>query len=147
MNLGEILKEKRPTLGTTSVKTYASVLKSLHNRVFGADTPIDVDNFKKTDKILDALRNKSPVSRKTTLSALVVLTNNDKYRQQMLADIKEHTKNMDKQEKSQKQIENSISQYEIKALLKKLKKKAFSNFFSNSNPRIGRTTSRIGQIF
>ena len=124
MNLGEILKEKRPTLGTTSVKTYASVLKSLHNKVFGVETPIDVDNFKKTDKILDALRNKSPVSRKTTLSALVVLTNNDKYRQQMLLDIKEHTKHIEKQVKSQRQIKNSISQEEIRTLLKKLKKKA-----------------------
>ena len=128
MDLAKILTEKRPTLGPNSVKTYTSVLKSLHAKVFGTKTPTSIDNFMKTDKILDALANKSPVSRKTTLSALVVLTNNNKYRQQMLLDIKEHTNEIDKQEKSQKQIENSISQEEIKALLKHLKKKADSLF-------------------
>ena len=90
------------------------MLKSLHKKSL-VQHAIDVDNFKKTDKILDALRNKSPVSRKTTLSALVVLTNNDKYRQQMLLDIKEHTKHR-KAKKSQRQLKNSISQEEIKTL-------------------------------
>ena len=128
MDLAKILKEKRPTLGSNSVKTYTSVLRSLHARVFGTETPLSIDNFQQTQKILDALSDKTPVSRKTTLSALVVLTNNDKYRQQMLLDIKEHIKHVEKQEKTQKQIENSISQDEIKALLKKLKKKADISF-------------------
>ena len=114
MDLAKILKEKRPTLGTNSVKTYSSILKSLHAKVFGTKTPMSIDNFMKTEKILHALGNKSPVSRKTILSALVVLTNNNEYRQQMLLDIKKHTKHIDKQEKSQKQLEkNNESQSKV----------------------------------
>ena len=45
MNLAEILKEKRPTLSSSSVKTYTSVLKSLHAKVFGSTTPLSLDNF------------------------------------------------------------------------------------------------------
>ena len=124
MNLAEILKEKRPTLSNNSVKTYTSVLKSLHAKVFGSTTPLSLDNFQQTEKILDALSDKTPETRKTTLSALVVLTNNNKYRQKMMEDIQEHIHNIEEQQKTQKQIENSISQDEIKAFLKKLKKKA-----------------------
>jgi hypothetical protein len=133
MDLAKVLKEKRPTLGSNSVKTYVSVLRSLHAKVFGTETPLSIDNFKQTEKIFDALSDKTPVSRKTTLSALVVLTNNDIYRQKMLLDIKAHIKNIEKQEKSQKQIENSISQDEIKQLLKNLKKKADVLFKQSSH--------------
>ena len=124
MNLAEILKEKRSTLSSSCVNTYTSVLKSLHAKVFGSTTPLSLDNFQQTEKILDALSDKTPETRKTTLSALVVLTNNNKYRQKMMEDIQEHIHNIEEQQKTQKQIENSISQDEIKALLKKLKKKA-----------------------
>ncbi len=79
MNLAKILKEKRPTLSNNSVKTYSSVLKSLHAKIFGSTTPLTIDNFQQTEKILDALGDKTPVTRKTILSALVVLTNNYKY--------------------------------------------------------------------
>ena len=54
MNLGEILLKKRPTLGESSIKTYTSVLKSLHKKVFGKDTEIKTDNFNgwiKTDDL------------------------------------------------------------------------------------------------
>ena len=98
MNLGELLLKKRPTLGENSVKTYTSVLKSLHKKVFGEDTPIDTKNFNKQAEILKSMEDKTPTSRKTILSALVVLTDNDKYRQEMLADIKEHQNKMDHQQ-------------------------------------------------
>ena len=55
----------------------------------------------KTEKILNALANKS-LSRKLPCH-IGCLGNNNKYRQQMLLDIKEHTNEIDKQEKSQKQ--------------------------------------------
>ena len=124
IDLAKVLKEKRPNLGPNSIKTYTSVLKSLHRKVFGMETPIHLDNFLQTESILEALAEKTPVSRKTTLSALVVLTNNDKYRQKMLDDIKAHMEVINTQQKTPKQQENSISQEEIGVLLKKFKKKA-----------------------
>ena len=58
MNLGEILLKKRPTLGESSIKTYTSVLKSLHKKVFGKDTEIKTDNFNKQENILQSLKDK-----------------------------------------------------------------------------------------
>ena len=114
MNLGELLLKKRPTLGENSVKTYTSVLKSLHKKVFGEDTPIDTKNFNKQAEILKSMEDKTPTSRKTILSALVVLTDNDKYRQEMLADIKVHQNKIDHQQMTEKRIENGVSQEDIR---------------------------------
>ena len=84
MNVEELLLNKRPNLGKSSVKTYASVLKSLHKAAFGNDAEIDVKNFDKQEIILKNLQSKEPTSRKTVLSGLVVLTDNDIYRSEML---------------------------------------------------------------
>lgn len=126
MNLEDALMKKRPTLGQNSVKTYTSVLKSLHKKVFGVNAPLEMKNFEKQMEILRSLEDKSPTSRKTTLSALVVLTNNDTYRQEMLRDIKEHQKKMDSQQMSEKQLENSVSQEDISKKLQQLKKPAMA---------------------
>ena len=126
MNLEDALMKKRPTLGQNSVKTYTSVLKSLHKKVFGVNAPLEMKNFEKQMEILRSLEDKSPTSRKTTLSALVVLTNNDTYRQEMLKDIKEHQKKMDSQQMSEKQLENSVSQEDISKKLQQLKKPAMA---------------------
>ena len=134
MNLGELLLKKRPTLGENSVKTYTSVLKSLHKKVFGEDTPIDTKNFNKQTEILKSMEDKTPTSRKTILSALVVLTDNDKYRQEMLADIKEHQNKMDHQQMTEKQIENGVSQEDILKKLKELKKVAMVSFKNSRSP-------------
>jgi len=124
MDLTRTLQEKRPNLGSNSIKTYTSVLKSLHKKVYGDDTTIELDNFTKEEKILASLKDKSPTSRKTTLSALVVLTNNDTYRQEMLNNIKAHQEIMDTQVMSEKQVENSVSQEDIKKKLSQLKSHA-----------------------
>ena len=60
MDLGKILLKKRPTLGQNSVKTYTSVLKSLHKRVFGNEALIKTENFNKQEEILDSLADKIP---------------------------------------------------------------------------------------
>ena len=133
MNLGEILLKKRPTLGESSIKTYTSVLKSLHKKVFGKDTEIKTDNFNKQENILQSLKDKSPTTRKTILSALVVLTDNDKYRQEMLKDIKEHQEKMDNQQMSEKQLQNGVSQDDITKKLKELKKPAMLSLNKKQN--------------
>ena len=133
MDLGKILLKKRPTLGQNSVKTYTSVLKSLHKRVFGNEALIKTENFNKQEEILDSLADKSPTSRKTILSALVVLTDNDKYRQEMLKDIKEHQQQMDNQQMSEKQVKNGVSREDIVQKLKELKKPAMASLKKSQN--------------
>ena len=99
-------------------------MKSLHKKVFGNDAPIKTENFNNQEEILDNLEEKSPTTRKTILSALVVLTDNDTYRQEMLKDIREHQQKMDNQQMSDKQVKNGVSQEDIVKKLKELKKPA-----------------------
>ena len=127
MNLGEVLLKKRPTLSENSVKTYTSVLKSLHKNIYGNDVPIQTENFNKQETILKNLKEKSPTTRKTILSALVVLTNNDTYREEMLKDIKKHQETIENQQMSEKQMKNGVSQEDIMKKLKELKKMAMSS--------------------
>ena len=108
--LKEHIKKQRPTLSESSLNTYNSVLKSLYKKVFG-DGEIDFDNFEKSDKVLTYLQDIEPNKRKTVMSALVVICKDPKpYRTQMLDDIKEVSAKTAKQEKTEEQEENWISQ-------------------------------------
>ena len=112
----EILKEliisKKPNISESSVKTYLSILKNLYINIF-KDDKMDLDNFDKTDKILHSLKDLEPNKRKTILAALVVITDNKKYREQMLRDIEEYKSDESKQLKSEKQSDSWVDTSEI----------------------------------
>lgn len=130
--LKELIVEKKPNISKSSITTYNSILKNLHIKVFGED--IDVSNFNKTDKILKFLESVEPSKRKTILSALVVITDNKKYRDLMLKDIEEYKTNESTQKKNEKQNESWVNTETIDELLDKLgsnsnvilKKKSYS---------------------
>jgi len=110
--LKEIIKERRPTISNSSINTYNSILTNLYKRVFG-DGEIDITNFNDDKEILNDLKDLEPNKRKTILSALVVITDNNKYRDQMLDDIKEHRVEVAKQVKSESQEKNWVSNTEL----------------------------------
>lgn len=116
-----ILKE-RPSLSPNTLKTYMSLLSSLHKKLYEKEATLE--DFKNVDKILEALKDKAPSSRKTTLSALFVLTGITEYRNQMQEDIKEYKEDVSKQEMSAKQKEAFISQEDIAKKLNQLKVEA-----------------------
>ena len=124
MNIKEFLKERRPTLSQSSIKTYNSILTNLHNKVFGTREINDVGVFNNTDLVLTHLEDVPPSKRKTTLSALVVLTNNEEYRNQMNKDVNVYNEEIQKQEMSETQRENWINKDDIENIYKKLEKKA-----------------------
>jgi integrase len=66
----------------------------------------------------------SPNKRKTILSALVVLTNNEEYKTQMNKDVNAYNEEIQKQEMSLTQRENWVEKDEIKRTYDKLEKKA-----------------------
>jgi hypothetical protein len=118
--LSEHIKQCRPTLSESSIKTYTSILKSLYLKVFG-EGEINFDNFEKSAKILDFLKEQEPNKRKTLMSALVVICKNPKpYREQMLDDIKETAITTAKQEKTPEQEEHHISQDALRAKFSEL---------------------------
>jgi hypothetical protein len=108
------LKHRRPNLNASSLKTYVSILFNLHKKLEATDETLEW--FNDDTKILEYLKDKTPQTRKTVLSALFVLTANENYQKQMLEDCK-HTNELYKsQKKSQKEEENWMSSAEIKEI-------------------------------
>jgi hypothetical protein len=67
------------------------------------------------------LKDLPPNKRKTILSALVVISNNNDYRKEMLGDIKEYSDDMKTHEKSKTQKDNWISKDELHQIYNSLK--------------------------
>jgi hypothetical protein len=124
MNVNDFLKERRPTLSNSSLKTYTSIITNLHKKVFGTKEINDVGVFNNTDLVLTNLEDMPPNKRKTILSALVVLTNNEEYRNQMNKDVSSYNEEIQKQEMSITQKENWVEKDEIKKVYDKLEKKS-----------------------
>lgn len=119
----DTIKENRPNLSPNTVKTYNSILQALHKKVF-PEKEINLANFKNVKKIMESLKDKSPSTRKTTLSALFILTNVPEYQNQMKEDIKTYKEDVAKREMTEKQKESFLSQDEIKAKLEELRVQA-----------------------
>jgi hypothetical protein len=123
MSIIEKLKLNRPLLSDSSLKTYTSILNSLHDKVFG-ETEMVLSDYDNTDKILLYLENLPPNKRKTILSALFVLTQNPKYRVDMLEDINAYTDYLKTHEKSDVEKENWRSTDDIQNIYNKLRNEA-----------------------
>jgi hypothetical protein len=124
MNVNNFLKERRPTLSTSSLKTYTSIITNLHKKVFGTKEINNIEVFNNSDLVLTNLEDMPPNKRKTILSALVVLTNNEEYRNQMNKDVSSYNEEIQKQEMSITQKENWVEKDEIKKVYDKLEKKS-----------------------
>jgi integrase len=112
----QIIKNK-PNISKSSVTTYLSILKNLYINVF-KDDKFDMNKFNNSDTILHALKDLEPNKRKTILAALVVITDNKKYRDQMMKDIEEYKSNESKQLKSDKQTDSWVDTSEIDEIFK-----------------------------
>ena len=132
MNIPQELFKLRPELSTGSLKTYTSILRSIHNKVFGKDTEIVKDNFDKVDTILDYYKDLEPNKRKTILSALFVLTGKTQYRTNMIDDIQIYNAKMKTNNKSETEEENWVSKEETQNIFNKLKANA-TRLYKNKN--------------
>jgi integrase len=117
----ELIIKNKPNISKSSVTTYLSILKNLYINVF-KDDKFDLDNFDKADKILTALKDLEPNKRKTILASLVVITDNKKYRDQMLKDIEVYKSNESKQIKSDKQTDSWLDTSEIDDIYNEMEK-------------------------
>ncbi len=81
----EELKKNRPNLSASSLKTYSSVLRNLQKNMNGNG----IEWFSNNDTdILNYLKDKTPQTKKTTLSTLFVLTKKQSYRDVMMTVMK-----------------------------------------------------------
>lgn len=120
----KILKEKRPNISNTSLKTYESILRNLYNKIWNNDK-YNMNLFNtESKKVLDHLKSLPSNKRKTILSALVVITDNKDYRELMLDDIKEYNKEEAKQTKTKEQDLNWVEKDDLNKLYNALKNNA-----------------------
>jgi hypothetical protein len=122
-DLKEFIADKRPNLSTSSITTYASILKNLFKKVFG-DGDISIKKFDDTNSILEFLKDVPPSKRKTILSSLVIITDKKAYRDLMLEDVRNYNKEIDKQEKSDTQEASWVNSNDVKGIYDELKKTA-----------------------
>ena len=116
----ELIIKNKPNISKSSITTYNSILKNLYKKVFG-DEPIDIEKFDHAPPILSYLRDLEPSKRKTILASLVVITDNKKYRDQMMKDIEEYKSKESKQMKSEKQDNSWLTTtdlYDVHEILK-----------------------------
>jgi hypothetical protein len=123
MDVKEYIKQKRDTLGNSSITTYASILRNLYKKVYG-DGDIDLKKFEKPKETLKFLEDMPPNRRKTVLSALVIITDNKEYRDKMLEDVRNYNADINKQQKSESQEENWVQGGELKSLYADIKQNA-----------------------
>lgn len=123
MSLKEELKSKRQSLSESSLTTYSSILKNLYKKVFG-EGQIKLSDFDKTKEIIEYIKDVPPNKRKSILSALVVLTDNEDYRKLMLGDINKYNSFIKTQQKTETQEANWIEKEKIKEVFDKLEKDA-----------------------
>jgi len=117
----ELIIKNKPNISKSSVNTYYSILKNLYINIF-KDDKFDMDKFDNADKILSSLKDLEPNKRKTILAALVVITDNKKYRDQMMKDIEEYKSNESKQLKNEKQVDSWVDTSEIDDVYNKMLK-------------------------
>lgn len=98
----QTIKEKRPNISQSSIRTYVSLLASLAKQMSGDNVPFFETNVA---EILKFLENKPARSRKTSLSALYILTGVEAYRKQMLEDCATTNIEYKAQAKNEKQKE------------------------------------------
>ena len=115
------LQSQRPSLTSSSLRTYTSVLYNLHSKHLNQDHN-NMEWFSQNyKKILDYLNeNIRKSTRKSVLSALYVLTNRPEYHEQMIEDAKDINEEYREQRKTQKQEDNWISVQQIKDKYDKL---------------------------
>ena len=125
MDLSEEIKKSRPSLSASSIKTYTSILRSLHNKIFDKEcgavhTEMKLSDFKEHERILKFLKDMPANRRKTILSALVVLTDENTYRTIMNEDVVNYNHEIQKQQLTPEQKASWVSQTDIKNVFDEL---------------------------
>jgi hypothetical protein len=123
-DIKKFIADKRPNLSKSSLTTYSSILKNLHAKVWGEGT-VNLNRFAdETEKVLQFLKDVPPNKRKTILSSLVIITDAKPYRDLMLDDVRNYTKEISKQEKTDNQEASWVSGTDIKSIYDDLKQNA-----------------------
>ena len=124
MNFTDEIKKAKPKISEGSLKTYNSLLRTIHKAVFGTDDA-NIKNFAKEKPVMEYLNKKPYNTRKTYLAALIcVAPAVATYKEVMMGDIKEYNDETKKSELTDKLENSAISQEEIDGIVADLKQNA-----------------------
>lgn len=113
----ERLKENKPNISASSIKTYCSLLKSFFYKNHTKDTELNINWFDKEEELIALLSEKPASTRKTTYAALIAISkDNEKYKKALLNDGKTYQEFIDTQTKTDKQEENWKTFDEVKQI-------------------------------
>lgn len=119
MNFTDAIVSAKPNISAGSIKTYNSLLRTIHAGAFpGKDA--DVNNFSKTEDVMKFLESKTPNIRKTYLSALQAVAPNEVYKQMILNDARIYNKEVQRSELTDKLEESAITDEEMKTVVDNL---------------------------
>jgi len=121
MDFVEQIKTAKPELSANSIKTYNVILKKLYRDVFGDTTTPNTDNFQNVARIMAHLRDAPIQTRKTKLSAVMVLAPTPEYRAQISADIIESKKQTDRSVMTEKLEASEITPEQMRTVSAALK--------------------------
>ena len=124
----DVLKENRPNLSASSLKTYCSTLRNIYKKVYPDDDEIEIKKFSNSKDFLDVLKDVEFNKRKSILSALVVVCPSDKnqvYKNLMIKDATKYNDEQLENKKTPSQEENWINQDEVKNI--------YEMYLSNAN--------------
>lgn len=129
--LTDALCAKR-NLSDSTCKTYTSLLASLQKKL--SDNDLTISFYKKNkEEILEHINTlEKPQTKKTLLSALFVLTDDDDYKELMMENIKTVNQHYKEQKTDPERLKNVKSFDEIKLIHNQIKN-AYKNNPTNSN--------------
>ena len=120
--ISDKLKKNRPSLSASSLKTYTSILKSVYKSIYPEDKEIEMKKFDDAHKIFAHFKDIEFNKRKTYMSALYILTEKKEYKNLMMQDIAKYKADQLKQEPTETQKNNWVTQAEIKEVYDKYAK-------------------------
>lgn len=131
------IKENRPKLSDSSLKTYCNILRNLHKEVFGDKAEFDHHHFTKDqEEVMEHLGKVKFNIRKTILSALVALTEGvvqHNYRELMIKDAHQYNAIQRENLMTDTQKENWVSWKDIESHLEKLRNQ-YAYVFKEDKP-------------
>lgn len=115
--LKEDIKKNRPNISQNSINTYTSILKNIFKKYHSGDDDFNINWFENEDAIIKHLKDVKPNVRKTLYSSLIAITDdkhNKKYKKAMMDDAEHYRSENLKQNKTDAQEKNWVSQDDVK---------------------------------
>jgi len=125
--LKEDIKKNRPNISQNSINTYTSILKNIFKKYHSGDDDFNINWFENEDAIIKHLKDVKPNVRKTLYSSLIAITDdkhNKKYKKAMMDDAEHYRSENLKQNKTEAQEKNWVSQEDVKKKVVEMMKSA-----------------------